>query len=54
MAGSPPVDPKADKTGAGGLGGGNGYPKHEMHYTGKWPYGPITNPLPDPNYLEGV
>lgn len=54
MAGSPPVDPKADKTGAGGLGGGNVYPKHEMHYTGKWPYGPITNPLPDPNYLEGV
>ena len=44
-----------DDTGAGGLGGGNVDPSHELIYTGKWPFGdPRNQPLTTDyqNYLE--
>ena len=48
MAGTPPVDPNidhpADDSGARGVGGGRVDPPHEMHYMGKWPFGPPNNP----------
>ena len=53
MAGSPPVDPP--ETGAGGLGGGDVDPEHELIYTGKWPFSDPSNQPPNadyPGYVE--
>ena len=58
MAGTPPVNPQtghpADDSGARGVGGGRVDPPHEMHYMGKWPFGPPNNPKPDATYADGV
>ena len=43
-----------EDTGASGLGGGNVDPEHQMHYTGKWPFGNPTNPRPDTHYPGDV